>query len=109
MIDVDPVGDPSAHHRERGEQHEQQILRPLGMQEIMELFRVSRDRAEALTCRDDFPTPIADLAAGAVWDRTDVDAWLAQHDDPVAVLLPKDTRGRQANESPNQNAGRSSC
>lgn len=65
-----------------------QTLRPLGVPELVELlFEINRDRVEALTCRDDFPAPIADLATGAIWDRADIDAWLAQHGPAVPELL----------------------
>ncbi|RVX41126.1 hypothetical protein EDD27_3595 [Nonomuraea polychroma] len=38
---------------------------------------LSRQRADQLTKRDDFPQPLADLAAGKIWSAAAVRRWLA--------------------------------
>ncbi len=47
----------------------------MGVQEIGDLLGVSRTRVQQLTARDDFPTPLAELAQGRVWNGTDVRRW----------------------------------
>jgi prophage regulatory protein len=47
----------------------------MGVQEIGDLFGVSRTRVQQLTARDDFPRPLAELAQGRVWDAAAVRAW----------------------------------
>lgn len=49
----------------------------MGVQEIVDLFGVSRTRVQQLTRRDDFPAPLAELAQGRVWVAADVRAWAA--------------------------------
>ncbi|WP_239118488.1 DNA-binding protein [Paractinoplanes ferrugineus] len=52
----------------------------MGAHEIrIRLGGVSRQRAYQITCRQDFPRPIADLAQGKVWSREDVEAWIKTH------------------------------
>lgn len=38
---------------------------------------MSRQRADQVTKRDDFPAPIAELASGKIWSGTAVRRWLA--------------------------------
>jgi hypothetical protein len=51
----------------------------VGVSEVAELLGVSRQRVAQLREREDFPAPIAELAAGPVWTRTSltrfVEAW----------------------------------
>jgi predicted DNA-binding transcriptional regulator AlpA len=47
----------------------------MGVQEICDLFGVSRTRVQQLTKREDFPVPLAELALGRVWDGAAVRAW----------------------------------
>ena len=49
----------------------------MGVREIADVAGVSRQRADQLTKRRDFPRPLATLAAGAVWDGAAVRRWLA--------------------------------
>lgn len=49
----------------------------MGVREIAEAAGVSRQRADQLTKRDDFPAPIATLASGSVWPGVAVRRWLA--------------------------------
>lgn len=62
------------------EQHLGEIAHPpaeelMGYQEIGQLLDVSRQRAQQLSQRDDFPAPIAALAMGSVYTRASVEAW----------------------------------
>lgn len=41
----------------------------VGVTEVAEMLGVSRQRVSVLRTRDDFPRPVADLAAGPVWQR----------------------------------------
>lgn len=53
----------------------------VGAHEIrIRLGGVSRQRVYQLTCRDDFPTPVADLVQGKVWLAADVETWIAARD-----------------------------
>lgn len=51
----------------------------VGVSEIAEILGVSRQRVQQLRGRPDFPTPVAELAAGPVWRRSNlqrfVDEW----------------------------------
>ncbi len=40
---------------------------------------VSRQRVYQITTRPDFPEPLAELAAGKVWSREDVQRWITEH------------------------------
>lgn len=52
----------------------------IGAHEIrIRLGGVSRQRTYQITCRQDFPSPVADLAQGKVWSQEDVEAWLKEH------------------------------
>ena len=47
------------------------------MHEVRALLgEISRQRAYQVTSRDDFPKPVAELAAGKVWLRDDVNEWI---------------------------------
>ena len=60
----------------------------VGVDEILTmLVKICRHRVMGLTFRDDFPAPAAELAAGAVWSREEVDAWLTEHGDVLFDLL----------------------
>jgi predicted DNA-binding transcriptional regulator AlpA len=47
----------------------------MGPAEIAALFNVSRQRVTQLIAKPDFPTPVADLAMGKVWQAADVREW----------------------------------
>jgi prophage regulatory protein len=47
----------------------------VGLTEIAELLGVSRQRVDQLAAGDDFPEPIAVLAAGRIWNCSDIEAW----------------------------------
>jgi predicted DNA-binding transcriptional regulator AlpA len=52
---------------------------PVSVAEIAQLLGVMRQRVNQLMHeRDDFPTPLAELAIGKVWRRSDIEAW-AKH------------------------------
>lgn len=47
----------------------------VGVTEIGELLGVSRQRANKLAARADFPPPVAQTKAGRVWERAAVVEW----------------------------------
>lgn len=48
----------------------------VGIAEVAELLGVSTQRVDQLARdHDDFPEPVAELAAGRIWERADVEAW----------------------------------
>lgn len=51
----------------------------VGMAEVTELLGTSRQRAQEIIERrkPPFPTPLAVLKAGRIWDRDEVVAWIA--------------------------------
>lgn len=52
----------------------------LGPAEVAELLGVSRQRVDQLAASyADFPLPEAELAAGRIWARSALEAWLATH------------------------------
>jgi prophage regulatory protein len=58
--------------------------RPLmGAHEIrMLLGGITRQRVYQLTCRPDFPAPVADLSQGKVWRTADVQRWVTNRRRP---------------------------
>ena len=60
----------------------------VGIAEIRDLLLdISEQRVEHLTFRSEFPEPTAELAAGDLWRREDVEAWISQHADIVADVF----------------------
>ncbi|MEH1058179.1 hypothetical protein AB0F73_03935 [Micromonospora purpureochromogenes] len=50
------------------------------MSEIREMLGgVSRQRASVIANQRNFPEPIAVLAMGKVWRKSDVEKWIKQH------------------------------
>ena len=48
----------------------------VGVAEIAELLGVTRQRVDAIArTHPDFPKPVADLAAGRIWQRRDIENW----------------------------------
>ena len=47
----------------------------VGVAEIAELLGVTRQRVHQLAKTADFPKPLAELSAGAIWDKADVEVW----------------------------------
>lgn len=51
----------------------------VGVDEIARLVGVSRQRVNVIARSDSaFPEPLAELAAGRIWDRAAIETWLAQ-------------------------------
>lgn len=50
----------------------------MAMAEIAEFLGISRQRANTLADRPDFPAPLAHLTVGRVWATEDVRAWAAR-------------------------------
>jgi hypothetical protein len=49
----------------------------VGVREIAELLQVSKQRVVELRGREDFPRPVAELAAGPVWTRSSLNHFIA--------------------------------
>ena len=47
----------------------------MGIAEIAELLGVTTQRVDQLARTDGFPKPTAELAAGRIWRRHDIEAW----------------------------------
>jgi len=51
----------------------------MGSHEIADLFGVSRQRAQQITARKDFPKPYDVLHMGKIWKRKAVETWAREH------------------------------
>ncbi|MBM0260220.1 hypothetical protein [Micromonospora sp. 4G55] len=52
----------------------------VGVSEIREMLGgVSRQRASVIANQRNFPEPIAVLAMGKIWRKSDVEKWIKQH------------------------------
>ncbi|WP_239382678.1 AlpA family transcriptional regulator [Frankia sp. CIT1] len=51
----------------------------MGAAEIGKRLGVSRQRVSQLAQDPTFPKPVADLAAGRIWETADVERWIAEH------------------------------
>ena len=51
----------------------------MGSHEIAEMFGVSRQRAQQITARRDFPKPYDVLHMGRIWKRKTVETWAREH------------------------------
>lgn len=79
--------------------------RIVGLREIATLLSLSRQRADQLVRTDGFPTPVAELARGRVWERSAVVRWAKAtgRSVPWATIelelehVPKGSRGSAAN------------
>lgn len=47
----------------------------MGTAEVAEFLGLSRGRVTQLAQSEDFPTPVARLAAGPVWELVDIERW----------------------------------
>lgn len=47
----------------------------VGAYEVAQILGVSRQRVTQLAARDDFPAPVAILAAGKIWDTEEIEEW----------------------------------
>ncbi|MDZ5442532.1 hypothetical protein U2F26_07275 [Micromonospora sp. 4G57] len=57
----------------------------VGVSEIREMLGgVSRQRASVIANQRNFPEPIAVLAMGKVWRKSEVEKWIRQHRPDVA-------------------------
>jgi predicted DNA-binding transcriptional regulator AlpA len=46
-----------------------------GLAEVAQILKVTKRTVQRYTKRDDFPRPIATLAATPVWKRRDIEQW----------------------------------
>jgi len=51
----------------------------VGLHELAELLNVSRQRADQLVRYQGFPAPVAELKAGRIWRRSQVDKWIKEN------------------------------
>lgn len=58
--------------------------RLMGTHEIAQMLGVSRQRAQQITARKDFPKPYDVLHMGKVWSRAAVETWARDHDRAIA-------------------------
>jgi len=59
------------------------VYRLVGVHEIAEMLGVSRQRVDRIVATDkSFPRPEAVLAAGRIWRRKDVEAWIEKRRRP---------------------------
>jgi len=79
---------PGTHLTRNNALHGQELPRMLpsmtghlvGLSEIASILGVTRQRASQLVRDyDDFPPPVAELAAGRVWETAAVEAWSKAH------------------------------
>ena len=82
------VAAAGAHLTRDNALHDQELPRMLlcmtghlvGLSEIASMLGVTRQRASQLVRDyDDFPPPVAELAAGRVWETATVEAWAKAH------------------------------
>ena len=48
----------------------------VGLHEIAEMVGVSRQRVDQLARQVGFPKPVAELKAGRIWRRRDIQRWI---------------------------------
>ncbi|WP_308442841.1 helix-turn-helix transcriptional regulator, partial [Actinoplanes campanulatus] len=53
--------------------------RLMGVKEIQQRLRLSRQRVQQLAERSDFPAPYDELAMGRVWLARDIEAWVSAY------------------------------
>ena len=51
----------------------------VGAAEIAAMLDVSRQRVDQIAAEPDFPEPEVVLAAGRVWKRSKIEAWIGKH------------------------------
>jgi len=74
------TGDNALHGQELARMLPSMTGHLVGLSEIASMLGVTRQRASQLVRDyDDFPPPVAELAAGRVWDTAAVEAWAKAH------------------------------
>ena len=70
------------------------MLDVVGVAEIAQLLDVSRQRVHELMRSDvSFPAPAAELAAGRIWERADVEGWMAARQRQGKDTIVEDVSG----------------
>ena len=70
------------------------VLDVVGVAEIAQLLNVSRQRVHELMRSDvTFPEPAAELSAGRIWERADVDGWMASRQRQGKDTIVEDVSG----------------
>ena len=68
----------------------------VGLTEAAELAGVSRQTIwNWKNFYESFPQPIAELAAGPIWEKDAMLAWIKSHQEARKTLRPKKTKKRQ--------------
>lgn len=66
----------------------------VGTAEIAQMVGISRQRVNEIARTDpDFPAPEAELAAGRIWSRQSIEAWMAERARPKQGATVTDIRG----------------
>lgn len=74
------IGDNALHGQEFPRMLSSMTGHLVGLSEIASMLGVTRQRASQLVRDyDDFPPPVAELAAGRVWETGAVEAWAKAH------------------------------
>lgn len=61
----------------------------MGVAEIAKMLGISRQRVHAISGHSDtFPRPVADLSAGKIWLRSDVEVWARAQGRPIGRQHP---------------------
>lgn len=69
----------------------------MGAAEVAKLLGVSRVRVHQIAATDPtFPKPIAELAAGRIWDRVTIEEWARQRE-KASPRSPDTAKGRRRN------------
>jgi FtsZ-interacting cell division protein YlmF len=70
------------------------VVELVGVAEIAQVVGVSRQRVNELVRSDpDFPTPQAELAAGRIWAREDIERWMAARSLPQKGAVVTEVAG----------------
>jgi FtsZ-interacting cell division protein YlmF len=66
----------------------------VGVAEIAQTMGVARQRVHELArAHLDFPEPVAELSAGRIWRKSDIEAWMASRERPERRLEVKHVAG----------------
>src|SRR5208283_2107039 len=74
-------------------------LELIGLSEMADMFGVSKQVAANWRARHhDFPSPVADLKSGSVWQKESIVSWAQQHNIPIRkanndLVESEDTKG----------------
>jgi prophage regulatory protein len=69
--------------------------------EITEMlgYRSRQGADYAIRHSEDFPKPLADLSAGRIWARSDVEEWMGKHPNQLTGRIDKRSTGKPSSVS----------